>query len=656
MYSRLIRSSCLLLGFLGIIINSIAQTEMPMECRIPLQLSLKEYTYPKLFYGVKPCKGTEELFPDIFFRNFKLVYDAGFLKKPASVPYSEIIVGFIGFKREFIDEVDTLWCKPSDTTIQPFIHNLLSDVFLDNLGAFDAFNPESCSLCVVHVQSIKSPGVTSSVGEKGQKIIFLLWNKEKQPVMPAFFPSNDMTCMPLTKPLKFQRNKALAQRIPPPAVNIAVTKETITPIDKPILSTEKKALEETKKVVFPPDSVTFAPKISALFIPEIVTFLKKKNFSFNDNEMTLSLSKTNDTLIVSSKNNGNILKSLPILVRAIPFSVEQAESNRRLGRPDAESKFLNARQSKKLVICYKGQGMFVNPAKKMIFIPEIITNPDEILAASSLPASVKVVKNISNTPDSIKIFFDYEKNPLKLLVYDQKSQAPVNGFHTEIWYSQKIKVFDGKLNSGNEIPGLFLGDSLYTMLIYHPDYKNPDPASKIFITRNDFIKGKTVSLEPQPGFNIIYVEPKFILRQNIVECLEERTEEIIKNHQPFLLFVSNTSNPMIVSDPDKISETVNRIPELFDDPTNPDVDYSFFSDNLKRIEGLQNKKIILQFYCSIDFFRNGGNAFMLKIINDLLKGIFNNENTEIWMYTNGELTYDEKNSLLNYHYYQLMKE
>jgi hypothetical protein len=667
MFLPLMRIFCLVFSALGILMNSHAQTKMPTEFKIPLQLSLKEYTSPKLYYGIKPLKSVVELIPDVYFRNFRFVYDAGFLSKPVADASSEMVIGFIGFKQEFIAEIDTLWCKPSDTTIQPCLHNLLSDVFLNNLGAFDTFDPEDCNLCIVNSQSITNPKLKSSLGEHGENVIFLFWNKEKHPVMPASFPVNDMTCTSIANPIKIPRGKAVAQKAVPPATikvpateKLAATPKT-SPSTQP-LPVKKAPSEKTNivnqpdKIVKQPDNIVFAPQINSLLIPEIVAFTKQKKFSFNENEMTLALSKMNDTLIICAKDNGKLLKSIPILVRSVPYTIEQAMSNRRLTEPDAESKFLNARQSKKLVISYKGQGLTVTPSKKRIFVPEFVSTPDEIVPVSSLPVSVKVVKNSSNVPDSIKIFFNYEKKPLKLSVNDQKLLTNVNGFQTEIWYSQKIKVFVGKLNSGDEIPGLFLGDSLYSMLICHPDYKNPDPSRKIFITHDDFNTGKTVFLDPEPGFNVIYVEPKNSLRQTIVDCIDDRLMEIKKNHQPFMLFVSNTSNPLVIKDPDKITETVDRISELFDDAPNLNIDYSSFSENLKAIEGLEQQKIILQVYCSVDLFHNGGNEFVDRIVNDLLKGVFNNNNTEIWLYTNTELDDAEKKSLLNYHYYTFMKE
>jgi hypothetical protein len=55
-------------------------------------------------------------------------------------------------------------------------------------------------------------------------------------------------------------------------------------------------------------------------------------------------------------------------------------------------------------------------------------------------------------------------------------------------------------------------------------------------------------------------------------------------------------------------------------------------------------------------YQKQGRQFIDKIINDVITGIYNQKNWEVYLYVDGELQASEIVSSIKYHYLNLLKE
>ena len=614
-----------------------AQDEIPEKGRIPLKIPLTDFSKSHFFYGIKPVSGVENISSGIQFRMFEMISEIGYVKKPYAINYPKIIVGFCGFDESFVSELDTLWAKPSDTTIQSYVHNLLSDVFVGNLSALDVSDPSTCKLLIIDVSNNQSIPRSIMTSENTKKIVFLLKNTRASTEIPESLSNSVIAQMDITRPLRSPRIQAAK-------TDVVLPGKPEQPA--PIISKSNISRGSVESAA----SLTKAPEISTLFYLEVKSYIEQNGLGFDEKSMKLTLSETSDSVCVINKVDNKILKRF-LITKEYTIKFTQSTENRRREVPDPETVALNNKFGKQAIFGYNGQKLYYDNIKKILRVPIFVKNGNELQCHSPISNSIECIKE--NDKDICQISFNYDKHPLKITVTNIKDNKKIDNFYLVI-NSSSNPILKAKFNSGNEIPELLTYDSIYTINLFHPEYKKIN--TTVYTLSSDFSSGKTIQLEYQPAHHIFYVEPRIGLRQQILHCLEQRITSIQLNNQPYLLYITNSNLPIIASDEDGVNNALNRVSELFDEEPNLETDYKIFSDKIKSLEGLTQEKIILHFYMSMKLYQKQGRQFIDKIINDVITGIYNQKNWEVYLYVDGELQASEIVSSIKYHYLNLLKE
>jgi hypothetical protein len=193
---------------------------------------------------------------DIAISTFEMVYKNGIAKKPSGINEPRLFIGLYGFEFSSISRVDTLWCRPSDTLVQPCVHNLLSDIFIRNLEFFEIADPSVVKLFILDLSKdrvLRNKLAASLSSPPGVKdILYLVMNIEMQETLPAMFTTNEPVLINILNPPKFPRSKeTMAMTIVAPAVAAGQIKNSkqVTATTEAKISTEVKVADKKEPPV-----------------------------------------------------------------------------------------------------------------------------------------------------------------------------------------------------------------------------------------------------------------------------------------------------------------------------------------------------------------------------------------------------------------------
>jgi hypothetical protein len=646
---------------------------MPESLINKLSITRSDVSHQRFLYGIKPLPGVKDSKQDVVYRPFQMVYEIGYVKKASAIPEPLLFVGFYGFNYPVIARLDTLWSRPADTTIQPCVHNLLADVFVNSYESFETSDPQPCKLLVFDLSKntrlAEQIALVTPIPASAKDLFYLFWDTRVQPELPAGFSEPGMTEMNVTRPVKIPKSKmatavADAKPIPPPPVAIKEPKPVPPPvaIKKEVppanaISGQTVKPKEQVKSLAPAISFTRAPDISQLLYPDLWEYAIKQSPSLDQNDIILKLSKKNDSLIAFSKSRNEVSTVFLLPVKSYPVSLRPAENGfpEELTSATVKSSLLKNLRSVKFG--YKGQELFFADDKinTILQIPSCFSNRMEIKGNWDKPATL----NWSGTKDSgfDTLFVALEKIPLRLTIVDEKTGSPVNGCMVTVRVQGKI-INSLNFNSTGDIEGLYRLESVYQVSVQHDDYYSKSP----FLSKKDFDAGKTITLINQPAFDVFYVATASELKNQMITSVERKFESVKQLKQPFLLFLSNTDRPFVTSDEKSVQGIINKIPQLFDDVPNLVTDYERFNKELRAKPLPPNAKVNLSFYMSKDVFQSQGKAFIDKVVYSY-RDIFKVEasvniylDTEITEQITANKNKDDKKPNENYHYYSLLNQ
>jgi hypothetical protein len=664
---------------------SAAQTELPDQLKNPVAFTYSDFTHSKFYYGIRKLTGDVKSCQGIYLQTYEIIYEIGYVRGTTSVKKPRIFLGFCGIDFTRISEWEPLKSKPSDTLIQPCVHNLLSDIIETNADLLGIADVLKCDLLVYNLFNDKALygflNEKQPMPENCNGIFYLLWDKEMKPTLPAFLSSSQPVKMAISTPVKIPRAKLSfmetpssdktttqatekkpdkvpentkvqkGQKAAPKDVSKKKPKPVASPpVKKSNLPAKDPVTKETPDVN--PEIIISSPDISPLFLPDIQAFLNRKKIQYNQNDNIVSLSPNNDTLFIKSKSKEKLINSVAIQLKKIPVTCIQDQKNRRGYLPDPESLILNRVNLEKMIFTYKGQQLFLDKQYENVLIPEIISSTGDLRVASEIPVSIITAQGPA---DTIKIITTYEKLPVKLLLTDTKYNKPVKGCPIRIIIKKKFgkiqvneEIYSLIIDSGDDIPDLFKNDLIqYTVILDHPDFK--PVIQKIY--SDDIETLKSIRLENQHSYSLIYVEPAMIMREKIVFSLDKRKETLIRNSPHFFLFISNTDRPLVVIDSSEYTRTVHKISMLYDDKPNPEVDYQSLVDHLTNLD-FSGDSIKVNFYMSVNLYRNQGREFINRLVKDVITLIYKKE-PEIYIFTDESLPPEEKIDEIKYHYFTL---
>jgi hypothetical protein len=654
---------------------AFGQKGLPDQLKNPMPFIYSDYSHPKFYYGIRGIDRDVKSYQGVFLQAYEIIYEIGYVRSTTPVRKPMIYLGFYGFDFSMITEWEPLKCKPSDTTIQPCVHNLLSDVVISNADIIGIRDISNCELLVFNLFNDKSLynllTEQKPIPENSGGIFYLLWNKENKPDLPAFLSSSASIRMTITKPEKVSRKKLAflenpsnektkpVTPVPPPPVAVQKpakrSKNQTSQKSTASATGEEKKPDVTESSNLNNSPVTISPDISPALLPDLVAYLSGKKISYKADENALSFSSKNDTLFIWNKSKSRLINYIILPFKRIPVTLIQYENNRRGNLPDPESRILNRWYAKKMSFSYKGQQLYFEKTVQKLYLPTIVSSAKDIQLNSVIPAAIDL--NEGNG-DTIKINTTYQKSPVKINIFDLKSKQPVNGCPVRIIIRRKFEtvqvneeIYSLLRDSGDEIPDLFKNEMIkYTIILDHPDFK---PLTQL-ITEKDFTTPKSIYLESQTSFVLLYVEPALMMREQITKSLDKRKESLIRNNKHFLLYISNTDRPLIVFDTSSYTKSIHQISMLFDDKPNLQVDYQSLINNLKNID-ISGDSIKVNFYMSCSLYNRDGKKFINRLVKDGIRLVYNKE-PEIYIFTDRELNNEEKIDDIKYHYYTLFKD
>jgi hypothetical protein len=680
-----------LIFILHVFVGASAQTQMPASLKSVLAISRSDFSHPRFLYGIKPLPGVKDSKLDIVFRPFKMVYQIGYVKNAVVITDPSLFIGFYGFNYPAIAQLDTIWSRPGDTTSEPCVHNLLCDLFLNSYESFETSDPKTCKLLVFDLSkntklAEKIESVTS-MPASARKLFYLFWDTRIQPDLPEGFSGDGMIEMEVTKPIKIPKSKAaIAEAKPAPpaepivkAVPPAKTVPEPSPKPKESSSSQKmkqesagkkqnqditkktesktpSAKEVTVRPIVPATILIHAPEISKSLYPDLWEYARKQTPSLDPNDIILTLSKRNDSLIAFSKSLKKVTNSYPLPLRSFPVSLRSAENGLPPELATPKVKTFLSKNLKSLAFSYKGQELLFSDDKTftILQIPECFSNRPDIKAYWDTEAKLSwsVEQGSGDT-----LFVNLEKAPLSLTIIDDKTNTPVNGSLVTIRVQGKI-VNSLIMNSSGEIKDLFRLESVYQLSVQHDDYYT----KLLSLSRKDFDVGKTILLINQPAYDVFYISATSEMRNQMITSVERKFESVTNLKQPFFLFVSNTDKPLMTSDYKAVKDVFGKVPLLFDDVPNLVTDYDRFSKAIKSKPPSANSKVNLTFYMSKDVFLSQGKAFIDKVTHTF-REVFKVD-ASVNIYLDSEITEqiiadknkDDKKPNANYHFFSLLNE
>lgn len=678
--------------FFHLTVGSWGQSKMPASLASMLTITRGEFSQPRFLYGIKPMPGAKDSKLDVVFRPFKMVYEIGYVKKAAAIPEPSLFVGFYGFDFPVISRLDTLWSRPADTAIQPCAHNLLADVFVNSYESFETPDPESCKLLIFDLaKNSKLAELISTIAPvpaSAKGLFYLFWDTRIQPSLPDGFSGSGMIEMDVTNPIKIPNSKitlAQAKPVPPPAPVIKeppvkkIPEQTVKPKEPaPAQKTKQETIEkkQTQDIAKKPEPKTqppvktepvkpmnpavafiHAPEISKSLYPDLWEFAVKQTPSLDKNDITLKLSKRNDSLIAFSKSLKQATNIYPLPFKSCPVSLRPAENSFPVELTAVAVKANLTQNLRSVDFGYKGQELFFSDDKTNVVlqIPDCFSNRQEL--KGNWDTEAKLSWKSGQKSDADTLFVNLEKAPVRLTIVDEKTNSPVNGCIVTVRVKGKI-VNSLRINSTADIQGLYRLESVYQLSIQHDDYYPKSP----FLTRKDFDAGKTIILSSQPAYDLFFIAPVPEMKNQIITSVEQKFESVTRLKQPFYLFVSNTDRPLITSDEKSVGGIIDKIPQLFDDAPNLITDFNRINKAVLSKAPPPNTLVNLNFYMSKEVFESQGKAFIDKVVHPF-KDIFK---VKYWVniYLDTEITQqfvdannkDDKTPNKMYHFFSLSNE
>ena len=690
------RYSILFLLFLHLSFASRAQSKMPASLVSPLAVSRADFSHPWFLYGIKPMPGVKDSKQDVVYRPFQMVYEIGYVKKPTVITEPSLFIGFYGFTYPVISRLDTLWSRPADTTTQPCVHNLLADVFMNSYESFETSDPKPCKLLVFDLS--KNQGLSTQIGKvtavpaSAKGIFYLFWDTRLQPKLPEGFSGEGMIEMDVAKPARTPKNKAAmadSKSAPPPVAGkpeavaaIAVAGETVKSKtsastqkgkqeasgkkqtqdngNKPEPKTQGPVKTDPVKPATPVVALIHAPEISKSLYPDLWGYATKQTPSLDQADITLKLSKRNDSLIAYSKKQQTAVSGYPLALKSYPVALRPIDNAFPVEITSAKVKAGLSANLRSVNFGYKGQRLLFSEDKTntILQIPECFSNRQEITGNWDKPAILTWPGASGSSGDTL--FVTLEKIPLRITVVDEKTSIPVNGCIATVRVQGKI-VSSMNINSTGEIQGLYRLESIYQLSIQHDDYYSKSS----FLLRKDFDAGKTVTLINQPVYDVFYISTATKLKNEMLASVEQKFESVIQLNLPFILFVSNTDKPLVTSDSKSFKSIMNKAMQIFDDAPNLVSDYDHFSKDIKSKPPPKKTKVNLNFYMPAEVFQSQGKGkdFIDKAV-DYFRGIYTVEALLVNIYLDTEITEqitanknkDDNKPNENYHYYSLLNK
>ncbi len=655
------------LSFLLLILDpgyATAQVELQKKVFAPLPISRKDFSTPKSFYGISRAGEDFSTLQGVFLIPLKVEYQIGPQKSSEGIPARKILVGFAGISNTSLVDMDVLWAKPSDTTTQPGVHTLLSDVFVQNAAQLDLEDMSEFFLIAVDLNANKmladniSKLMKNPADAKG--ILFILCNKQKCPELPPAFKVKQKIEMQLTEVEKVDwPGKSIAKTETPevPVIPPAAVTPPPAPVNPPsspetqpaALNAEPKATEPglSETPVESPVNrpvITKLPEINPIVYPEILAFISGRMSTFNESTMYFKFSAHTDTLRVLSKESNRQIRKFQLNTIEIPVNVEQAETNRRESDPDPEALALIGKNKLPLIFAYKGQQLFFDQVRDTLVFPELFQSRSDIILDCEAPSELKASKNSKNEIVKFNASIRFPKTTLKLDFFDPEKGRPIDYCYLQIGFPLpkegdpiiKYKVKDG-------IPDMISMEGIkYKIFITDPVY---DKLS-IVLSPTEINAGKRVNLSVTKSYSIIYTLPMPSIRIITRKSLESRLESIKAYNIPFSLFVSNAERPYITSDTAVYRGTLQKIQMLFDDKPNLNEDFTNFNNAIQKLDLATESTIKIQFYMPYSVYKDGGRMFISRIVNDgIILPHDNIRNIKVYVFLDKDI---DPRDLINY--------
>ncbi len=675
--------------------GAAAQSRMPGELVSALPIARNDFSHSRFLYGINPLPGAKDSKQDVVYRPFKVVYEIGYVKKAVTIPELTLFVGFYGFNYPVISQLDTLWSKPGDTTSLACVHNLLADVFLNSYDSFEASDPKTCKLLVFDLTENLNLATLiakiTAVPASAKGMFYLFWDTRLKPKLPEVFSGSEMFEMDVNKAVRIPKNKAAIADVPPAVTKpvdvkpeavavVAVAGQTVKPKTPSATSkgkpevAEKKQRPETEKKpasttpvpvktepakpAAPAVTLIRAPEISKLLYPDLWAYAIKQAPSLDQTDITLKLSKKNDSLIAYSKKEQTAVSGYPLPMKSFPVSLRPVGNVFPDELTSAKVKASLSANLRSVVFGYKGQRLFFSEDKVNILlqIPDCFSNRQEISGNWDKPAILTWKATSGSSGDTL--FVTLEKNPLRINIVDEKTSNPVNGCIATVRVQGKI-INSMNINSSGDIQGLYRLESVYQLSVQHDDYY----IKSSFLSKKDFDAGKTVTLINQPAYDIFYISTATKLKNEMIASVEQKFESVTQLELPFLLFISNADNPLITTNSKSVKSTMNKVLQIFDDAPNLISDYDRFSKEIKSKPPPPNTKVNLNFYMPTDIFQSKGRDFIDKAVY-YFRDIFTVKEVLVNIYLDTEITEqitasknkEDNKPNENYHYYSLINQ
>lgn len=683
-----------------------AQDEANLSYKLPVNISAAAYRSPGFVYGIKAVSGEVKEFNYVMLRTYTVTARTEGISCQINPPV-KIMVGFLGFSPSAVNSATELFTMPSDTSILPCVHNLLSDLMVKKRMQFDFKDLKKLKIAVYNLNTEKALYSTFQdkflISPESSNLLFLIWDQYKEPGLPVAM----QTCSPLiidvTAPLKFKSlpktdiaqavspapPKENAKTISPAATTVApaavavakdasktetavnvkpetanptktakpVEPETSNPKPTPEVAKEQKPIQ-VKPV--PPGAeeqkpLPQKPGTSASgLIHEISVladeYLLKNKIDKEKVQLTYSLNSRIDSLkiiAVSDKGEKNYIMLIP-QYPPVPVKFSQPEDLRRKGEDDTELPDIIKMYSGKLKIRFYNQDLYFDSLTSCVLIPKAFSPVEKVHIEGLESAVSKFIIDDKGQPTSMNIQVKIPKTPLKLTVLDKRTSLPIKNLDIRIYYGKKKKcIYYGSYNSGDDITNkLFnLPGITYTILLTHPDYNKL--SQLIFISSKDFEKENSFRMESKQAFNMIYVDISAGNRMVLKNMLQEKIGNYQELNLPFLMVVSNGQKPRIIKSQSSFNEFISKIGIAMTQQPSSKEDRDAIINNLPLDSLAKVSNIQFQYFLSTDTYASSSDG----LINDLLKDLklYFKTKPDVYIYINYDIPDDRKNTDYLYH-------